>query len=92
MGAAGGLKSDTAIGAAVGLNVETVDSEASVGSGASVSGSGITVEATTPSGDNQFIVWALAAAASKNDASVAASAGIQVLNYTARRTSRRTRR
>ena len=84
MGAAGGLKSDTAIGAAVSLNVENVDSEAFIAGGATVSGNGVTVEATTPTGKNQFITWSLAAAASKNDASVAASVGIQVLSYTAK--------
>ena len=72
---------DTSIGAAVGLNVESIANTASVGAGSTVTGSAITVEAVTPAADeNDFIVWAFAASNSKNTASVSASAGIQVLN------------
>ena len=76
------LSSDTAIGAAVGLNVANVTNTAVVHSNANVrsTGGNITVEAVAPaSKKNEFIVWAVAAAASKNDVSVAASIAVQVL-------------
>ena len=76
------LQSDVAIGAAVGLNVESVSNTASIGAGVTVTGGAVSVEATTPDGkENDFIVWAFAVAGGKADASVAASAGIQVLGF-----------
>ena len=76
------MDSDVSIGAGVGLNVEDVTNTASIGAGANVTGGGITVEAVTPAGkENDFIVWGLAAAGGKSDASVAASVGVQVLTF-----------
>ncbi|MGH2998311.1 MAG: beta strand repeat-containing protein, partial [Gaiellaceae bacterium] len=75
------LSSDTSIAGAVGLNVADITNTAVVHSGAQVSGADITVEAVAPaSKTDEFIVWAVAAAAGKNTASVAASVGVQVLS------------
>ena len=75
------LHSDTSIGAGVGINVEDVTNTASVGGGTHITGGGITVEAVTPAGkENDFIVWGIAAAGGKDDASVAAAVGVQVLS------------
>ncbi|MGH3050471.1 MAG: hypothetical protein ACRDLK_09955, partial [Gaiellaceae bacterium] len=77
------LSSDTAIGAAVGLNVADITNTAVVHSDANLSSTGgdIAVEAVTPeSQKDTFIVWAVAAAASKNKAGIAASVGVQVLS------------
>ena len=72
----------SSIGAGVGLNVEDITNTASIGAGAQVTGRGVTVEAVTPAGkENDFIVWGLAAAGGKSDASVAASVGVQVLSF-----------
>ncbi len=82
-GASVKLDSDVAIGAAVGLNVATVTNTASVGTNAHVTGGDVTVEAITPdTKEDDFVVWGLAAAGGKADASVAASAAIQVISYT----------
>ena len=45
------LENDNSIGAGVGLNVQDVTNSASIGTDSTVSGSSITVEATTPSGE-----------------------------------------
>ncbi len=84
IGVAGGLSTDTAIGAGVGLNVESVTNTASVGTSAHLTAGGdVTVEAETPGAkEDDFVVWGVAAAGGKSDASVAASVAIQVLNYT----------
>ena len=82
IGFSGNLQSDVAIGAGVGLNVEDITNTASIGAGANVTGGGVTVEAVTPSGkEDDFIVWGIAAAGGKSDASIAASVGIQVLTF-----------
>ncbi len=83
IGVAGDLQASTAVGAAIGLNVEVVTNTASVGADTQISAAGITVEAITPEGKrNDFVVWGLAAAGGKSDASVAGSVGIQVLTFT----------
>ena len=80
LGAAVDLKSDTSIGAGVGLNVENVSNTAFIGSNANVSGDGVAVEATSPEGkESDFVVWGIAAAGGKNTASIAAAIGVQVL-------------
>ena len=82
IGFSGNMESDVAIGAGVGLNVEDITNTASIGAGAHVTGGGVTVEAVTPSGkEDDFIVWGIAAAGGKSDASVAASVGVQVLTF-----------
>ena len=82
LGLAVNLDSDVSIGAAVSLNVEDVTNQASIGAGSTVSGGAITVEAVTPdTKENDFVVWAFAVAGGKSDASIAASAGIQVLTF-----------
>ncbi|HEY3921306.1 MAG TPA: carbohydrate-binding protein, partial [Gaiellaceae bacterium] len=84
IGLAGGLSSSTAIGAGVGLNVESVTNTASVGADAHVTAGGdVSVEAETPgTKEDDFVAWGIAAAGGTSDASVAASVAIQVLNYT----------
>ena len=83
IGVAGDLQASTAVGAAIGLNVEVVTNNASIGADTQISAAGITVEAITPEGKrNDFVVWGLAAAGGKSDASVAGSVGIQVLTFT----------
>ena len=80
IGAATDLSSDVSIGAGVAINVDDVTNTGSIGAGTSISGGGITVEAITPAGkEDDFIVWGVAAAGGKSDASVAASVGVQVL-------------
>ena len=82
LGAAVDLKSDTSIGAGVGLNVEDITNTADIGANAQVSGGGVTVEAVTPdTKENDFVVWGIAAAGGKNTASVAAAIGVQVLTF-----------
>ena len=82
LGAAIDLKSDTSIGAGVGLNVEDVTNTAFIGSNAQVSGDGVTVEAISPeSKESDFVVWGIAAAGGKNTASIAAAIGVQVLSF-----------
>ena len=82
IGFSGNLQSDVAIGAGVGLNVEDITNTASIGAGAHVTGGGVTVQAVTPSGkEDDFIVWGIAAAGGKSDASIAASVGVQVLTF-----------
>ncbi|MGZ3438561.1 MAG: beta strand repeat-containing protein, partial [Polyangia bacterium] len=82
IGFSGNLQSDVAIGAGVGLNVEDITNTASIGAGAHVTGGGVTVEAVTPAGkEDDFIVWGIAAAGGKSDASIAASVGVQVLTF-----------
>jgi len=73
---------DANIGAAVGLNVVQVTSTAEIGTGATISGAGVTVEAIIPAGQrNDFIAWGLAAAGGDSEVAVAASVGIVVVNY-----------
>ena len=80
IGFSGNMSSDVAIGAGVGLNVVEITNTGSIGAGAHVTGGGVTVEAVTPTGkEDDFIVWGIAAAGGKSDASVAASVAIQVL-------------
>src|SRR5262249_48651003 len=72
----------THIAAAVGLNVENVTNDATVGQDAVVTGNGITVEAGVPDGkEKDFIVWGLSAAGGESKASVSGSVGVQVLSY-----------
>ena len=81
LGLAINSSSDVSIGAALGLNVAQVHNTAVVNTSANLSGGSITVEAVNPaSKDDEFIVWAIAAADSKNDASVSASVGVEVLS------------
>jgi hypothetical protein len=80
-------ESDADVAAAVGLNVVQNSNTATVGTGSTVtsagSGAGITVAAITPNSNaNTFIVWGIAGAGGQNDASVAASIGVQVISYT----------
>ncbi|EXI89661.1 MAG: hypothetical protein AW11_01349 [Candidatus Accumulibacter regalis] len=76
------------IGAAVGLNIATVQNTASVGHHAQVltADGGITVSAITPAQEtNDFVVWGSAAASgAKSDASVAGSVGVNVVALTSR--------
>ncbi|MEA2197047.1 MAG: mucin9, partial [Solirubrobacteraceae bacterium] len=77
---------DADIAAAIGFNYQNLTNSATVGSGAVLNssgpGAGVTVEAITPAGkENDFVVWGLAGAGGKNDASVAASVGIQVVDF-----------
>ena len=96
MGSAIDLDTDgTRVGATIGLNVQDVTNQASIGAGAHVTGqAGITVEATVPVPDadddpfnagtpsyNDFIVWSFAAAGGKST-SVAGSAAVQILLLT----------
>ncbi|MFN5854601.1 MAG: hypothetical protein ACK456_01665, partial [Pseudanabaenaceae cyanobacterium] len=76
------------IGAAVGLNVATVNNIAKIGSNAVVNTKGassaqgnITVEAITPVGaSNEFEVWGLAAAGgAQGDAAIAGSVGVNIV-------------
>ncbi|HKT57060.1 MAG TPA: hypothetical protein VJR25_09840, partial [Microbacterium sp.] len=79
-GIAADLNNNTSIGAAVSLDVQTMHNTAAIGD-STVTGDGITVQAITPTGKHDdFIVWAIAAAAAKEDAGVAGSAGIHVLD------------
>ncbi len=74
------LAQGTSVGAAVGLNVADSTNTAVIDTDADVSGNGITVEAITPAGErNDYVVWGLAAAGGKGEASVAASVGVQVI-------------
>ncbi|TAM91272.1 MAG: hypothetical protein EPN43_04655, partial [Jatrophihabitans sp.] len=83
IGIAADLSNDTSIGAAVSLDVQTMSNAAEIGTTATVTGAGISVQAITPGGKHDdFVIWAIAAAAAKEDAGVAGSAGIHVLNLT----------
>ncbi|HET7465666.1 MAG TPA: hypothetical protein VFL29_03300, partial [Candidatus Dormibacteraeota bacterium] len=72
----------THISAGVGINVENVTNDATVGGGSTVHANGITVEAVNPSDkENDFIVWGFAAAGGESDPSIAGSVSVQVLSY-----------
>ncbi|MFN2609691.1 MAG: hypothetical protein ABR507_02275, partial [Actinomycetota bacterium] len=78
LAASSDLSSSVSIAAGVGINVQDITNTASISG--QVTGTAITVEAITPNGKrNDFIVWGIAGAAGKSDASIAASVGIQVL-------------
>ena len=86
MGSAIDLKKDgTRVGATIGLNVQDLTNQASIGNDAHVTGqTGITVEATVPDPAqdfNDFIVWSFAAAGGKST-SVAGTAAVQILLLT----------
>ncbi|RJR48541.1 MAG: calcium-binding protein, partial [Desulfobacteraceae bacterium] len=69
------------IGAAVGVNVVTASNKALVGTNATLSGSGITVEALTPAGrTNDFSILGLAAGGGKGN-SFAGSVGVGVVTF-----------
>ncbi len=71
------------IGAAVGLNIALITNEAKIGTGATVSGQGVTVEAITASGEtNDFIVWGFAASGGDSEVSIAGSVGVNVITLT----------
>ena len=73
---------DTSIGAAIGLNVADVHNTADVQANSTITAGSITVEAVAPATKkNEFIIWSVAAAKSKNTVSVAASVGVQVLLF-----------
>ena len=73
------------VGAAVSLNVPTSTNSAIVGSNASVSGQGITVEAITPpaTAPNTFMAMGVAASGGNSKNSVAGSVAINVIGLTA---------
>ena len=74
--------SDARVGVAVGLNVAEITNSATVDNNSSLEGDDITVEAVTPAGaHDDFVVWGMAAAGGKSDASIGASIGIQVVSY-----------
>ncbi|HEX4526566.1 MAG TPA: hypothetical protein VH108_07475, partial [Gaiellaceae bacterium] len=74
------------IAAAVGVDVDDITNNATVGQDAVVSGDGITIEAVNTGGKtNQLIVWGLAGAGGSSEdnggASVAASIGVEVVSF-----------
>ncbi|HEV8463176.1 MAG TPA: hypothetical protein VGQ38_20990, partial [Gaiellaceae bacterium] len=76
----------THVAAAVGVNVADITNTAKIGTHATIEGDGITVEALNKNdGENDFIVWGMAAAggASSNNggASVAGSIGVEVVLF-----------
>ena len=76
----------THVAAAVGVNVADVTNTASVGTHAVIQGNGIIVEAVnTGNGENDFIVWGMAAAGGASEdnggPSVAASIGVEVVLF-----------
>ncbi|RRS02329.1 LEPR-XLL domain-containing protein, partial [Aquabacterium soli] len=71
----------TAIGAAVGVTAADVSNRATVAGGASVSGTDVTVSASTPAGgSSDFKTWALAAGGGE-DNGLAGSVAINHINY-----------
>src|SRR5579859_5465140 len=74
--------SDARVGAAVGFNYENVTNTATIDPHTTITGGGVTVQAIIPdTKENDFVVWGIAAAGGKSDASVAASVAIQVLSF-----------
>jgi len=74
--------SDARVGVAVGLNVADVTNSATIDNNSVIEANDITVEAVTPAGKHDdFVVWGMAAAGGKSDASIGASIGVQVVKY-----------
>ncbi|MEX1357532.1 MAG: hypothetical protein WD981_02810, partial [Gaiellaceae bacterium] len=81
-GISANISGDTQIGAAVGFNYVVVDNLGSIGDDSTVSGVGVSVGALTPAGErNDIVAWGLAAAGGGSDANVAASIGINYVDY-----------
>ena len=81
-GLSANIQGDVNVGAAVGFNYVVVDSNGSIGANSNVTGVGVSVGALTPAGQrNDIVAWGLAAAGGKSDASVAASIGINFVDY-----------
>ncbi|MGH3369536.1 MAG: hypothetical protein ACRDPR_06015, partial [Nocardioidaceae bacterium] len=73
---------DANIGAAVGLNVVTVDNTAEIGSNADITGGAVTVEAIVPEdAQNEFVVRGIAAGGGTSKVGVAGSVGIMVVDF-----------
>src|SRR5262249_16704170 len=76
------LKSDVAIAAGGGFQLQDIQNYPPIGGGPTAKRGAGTVEAGTPvPKENDFIAWGLAGAGGKGEASVAASVGIQVLFF-----------
>ena len=83
LGLAVTLEDSNMIGAAVGVNVASINNKARVLGGSVIHGDGITVEAvTTGSNKNEFIVWGAAAAGGTGDIGIAGSVAVNVVTFT----------
>ncbi|MDZ4169925.1 MAG: hypothetical protein U1E26_09780 [Coriobacteriia bacterium] len=73
------------IGAAVGLNVVSATNIASTGTGTSITGNGIAIEAIIPDGEtDDVVVWGMSASGGKDQANIAGSVAVNVVSRTNR--------